>query len=209
MAEPIPTNPVDESDKAAKKSGSLFGLEPKIPTEFKLLVTDRQNFALTAEVIFNHALARVVWNYRDTISSVYQLLDEIKRTSLESIATNAGLSRISDVVFTDGAMREFVREVQIQFIPQMAEFHTNWSGFISHLATALTNDVMNGEALGEGKSLVPTEITERQQSTAFMTQMLNANTWLIIYILILLWGNVPSYEEYKAKQKYGVGIGPR
>jgi hypothetical protein len=184
-------------------AGIAASLKPQMPESIRVALSVKQNFALAAEEIFVHALSRTVWNYRDKYMAVEIIMAEIRNTAMESVATEAGVARISDLVFRNEVMREFLFTLQVQFFSQFGEFHQNWVEMINYIATALTNGVI-GHEVDPKLNLVPEDIRMRTYDAKHMSNLLLANTWLIMFLLIALWGRTHTYEELRALRRTAV-----
>ena len=181
-------------------------LEPTAPNSMKIALSNKQNFAMAAEEIFNHALRRTIWNYRTDYMALDEILKEVKNTAMESVATARGIERISNMVFgpNGSALREFLFSLRVQFSSQFGEFFTMWNDLIGDIANSLTGGYTSSDA-DPSACLVPEEILERTMSSSEMKQLLLANTWLIMFILIILWGRALNYDELRANYKLAVG----
>jgi hypothetical protein len=172
----------------------------------------RQNYAMAAEQMFVHALNRTVWQYRDHYQAVEIMVDQIRNTALESMATTVGLAQVSDIVFKNEAMREFLFTIQMQFFSQFSEFNEQWTAMITNLATSLSGaplmPTIDGSknlapslvdaAPEENKDLTPDVLTMRRFSAEEMTDWLLSNNWLIMFIFVSLWGRIYTYDELRA-----------
>lgn len=181
-------------------------LEPTAPNSMKIALSNKQNFAMAAEEIFNHALRRAIWNYRSDYMALDAILKEVKNTAMESVATARGIERISNMVFGShgAALREFLFSLRVQFSSQFGEFFTSWGDLIGDIANSLTSGYTSSEA-DPALCLVPEEIQDRTYTPAEMKKLLLANTWLIMFILIILWGRTLNYDELRANYKLAVG----
>lgn len=93
-------NPTSEEKKAAiLLSGVMASLKPELPSSMSLALSNKQNYAIAAEEIFCHALNRTIWIYRNDYDAIEVIASNIKNTAMESVATEAGIGRISDLVF--------------------------------------------------------------------------------------------------------------
>jgi hypothetical protein len=174
----------------------------------KIALSNKQNFALAAEEIFNHALRRTIWNYRSDYIALDEILKEVKNTAMESVATVRGIERISNMVFGPhgSALREFLFALRVQFSSQFGEFYTAWSDLIGDIASSLTSGYTSSDA-DPDLSLVPEEISDRTYTPADMKKLLLSNTWLIMFLLIILWGRTLNYDELRSNYKFAVGQG--
>lgn len=175
-------------------------LMPKLPNVVRISLTDKQNFALCAEEIFCHALNRTVWDYRDNYDILEAIFKQIKNTAVESIATDAGLSRISDIVFGDSVVREFISTLRTQFYSQFSEFHAYWNELLLTIAYSITSNEISKDA-NMSFSLVPEDLQIRTYDADHMRNLFLANSWLVIFILVVLWGRIYSYAELKSIAK--------
>lgn len=196
------TNPnIEEKKNAIVLSASaMASLKPQTPDNLKIALSAKQTFSLAAEEIFVHALNRTVWSYRDTYDGVEVIIANIKNTAMESIATEQGIGRISDMVFGEPVVREFLFTLQVQFFSQFAEFHTHWVEMIRHIAVALTNSGISEGGKAE-LSLIPSDLSSRMYDAEHMKDLLLSNNWLIMFILTALWGRIYTYEELRANQR--------
>ena len=200
-------NPSSEEKKAAiLLSGVMASLKPELPSSMSLALSNRQNYAMAAEEIFCHALNRTVWIYRNDYVAIEFIISNIKNTAMESIATEAGVARISDLVFGDSVVREFIFTLQTQFFSQFAEFNDHWEEMVGNIAAGLTSGFINTRVKKE-MSLVPDELTSRQYDAAYVKDLLLANNWLIMFILIALWGRIYTYDELRAIQRRAAAAG--
>lgn len=194
------TNSLEEKKAALLSSGVMVSLQPSIPETLKVALSTKQNFALATEELFCHALKRTVWAYRNDYEAIEVIMNEVKNTAIEAIATDQGIERITGLVFGNSVLREFVFMLQAQFFSQFSEFHSHWSEMIGNIAGSLTNDCRITD--GNPKfSLIPEEIISRLYGTDHMKDLLLANNWLIMFIFIVLWGRTTTYEELRAIQR--------
>lgn len=207
------TTPIPEDKKAAINSAVRAGISstllPSMPDSIKVALSNKQNFAMSAEIIFSHALNRTIWNYRDKYEAVDILMDLIRNTATESMATQEGISHISNLVFgkeaTCAVMREFLFTLQVQFFSQFAEFDSYWVDLLEKISYAITN---NPTVAGTDTklSLVPEELQVRTHSPEHMKALLLANTWLVMFILTSLWGRPLTYEELRANYRRSAAV---
>lgn len=190
---------------AILSAGVTASLKPQLGDQLRVALTVKQNFALAAEQIFTHALARTVWVYRDQYQVVELIMAEIRNTAFESLGTDPGIARVSDLVFGDGAIREFLFTLQVQFFSQFTEFNNLWTELIHNIAMGLTNDFTTSEAKKE-MSLVPEEISLRTHSSKHMKDLMLANNWLVMFIFIALWGKTYTYDELRYNQRRSLTI---
>jgi hypothetical protein len=194
-------NPLSEEKKSAiLLSGVMSSLKPELPSSMSLSLSNKQNYAIAAEEIFCHALNRTIWVYRNDYAAIELIALNIRNTAMESVATEAGISRISDLVLSESVVREFVLTLQTQFFSQFAEFNDHWEELVGNIATGLTNGPVSARVKKE-MSLMPEEISSRTYSTEYMKDLLLANNWLTMFILIALWGRIFTYEELRAIQR--------
>jgi hypothetical protein len=198
-ASATPITPEEKKD-VLRSPGLTSMLRPEAPKALNISPTLKQNFALAAEHIFVHALNRTVWIYRDSYQAVDLILSTIRNTAMESIATQPGIDQITKLVFGDEVVREFMFTLQAQFFSQFAEFHQHWRDMIGDIATALTGSPA-GIEIDEQLNLVPEEISGRMFTQKHMQSLLLANNWLIMYILVALWGRTYSHDELRAIQR--------
>lgn len=175
-------------------------LKPQTLQSVKIALSTKQNFAMAAEELFCHALNRTVWVYRKDYLAVDAFLEEIRNTAMESIATEQGIARITELVFGQGALREFLFTLRVQFYSQFSEFNTLWAELIENIALSLTNEPLSEEAKPE-MSLVPEDLRIRTHSTQHMRDLMLANSWLVMFILTALWGRTFTYEELRANYR--------
>lgn len=196
----------EERQNATMLPNLTGSLKPEAPKTLQMALSQKQNFAMVAEQMFVHALNRTVWGYRHNYIVVDQLLSSIRNVALESIATPDGIGHITRMVFEDAAMREFIFTAQVQFWSQFSEFHQHWTDLVGNLAATLTNTVTDQE-VDEALVLIPKEITERQFKVKEMKDLLLANNWLIVFILIALWGRTYTYDELRALGRRNASLG--
>ncbi len=175
-------------------------LYPQPLQNVQLSISEKQNFAMVAEEIFSKAIDNTMWDYRKDYTPVYLILNEIKNTAMESIATEAGVTRLADLVFRNEVTRSIVFLIQMRFICQFSEFDAFWTDLITTTAMALTHNV-SPTGIPIGVSLVPDEIRERMYDMEKMRDLMLSNTWLVTVIFIILWGRIHSYDELRAKQR--------
>jgi hypothetical protein len=200
-------SPISEEKKAAiLLSGVMASLKPELPGSMSLALSNRQNYAVAAEEIFCHALNRVIWIYRNDYTAVEIIAHNVKNAAMESFATEAGVAHISDLVFGESVVREFIFTLQTQFFSQFAEFNDHWEEMIGNIAIGLTNGFVNSRVKKE-LSLVPEELSSRMYETEYMKDLLLANTWLTMFILIALWGRIYTYDELRAIQRRAINAG--
>jgi hypothetical protein len=183
-------------------AGVSSDLQPNTSQTMKLALSNRQNYSMVAEEIFCQALARTVWVYRDHYAAVDIFLNKIRNTGMESVATEAGLATIADMVFKDdnGALREFLFTLKVQFFSQFSEFNDPWTSMIVDIAKSLTNDV-EVEGVDPKLNLVPEDLRIRTYSAEYMAQVLLANSWLVMFLFVALWGRTLTYDELRAKYR--------
>ena len=194
-------NPSAEEKKAAiLLSGVMASLKPELPGTMSLALSNKQNYAMAAEEIFCHALNRTIWIYRNDYPAIEVISQNVKNTAMESVATEAGVARISDMVFGESVVREFIFTLQTQFFSQFAEFNDHWEELVGNIAAGLTGGIVSNRIKKE-MSLVPEELGLRKYDTEYMKDLLLANNWLIMFILIALWGRIYTYDELRAVQR--------
>lgn len=175
-------------------------LYPQALANVQLAISAKQNFAMVAEEIFSKALDHAMWDYRSEYSPIYNILNEIKNTAMESIATEGGIMRLSDLVFRNDVTRELIFLIQTRFLCQLSEFSNFWIDLITTIAMSLTHTTTTPIDIA-GLTLIPDEIRERMYDMPRMRDLMLSNTWLIIVIFIILWGRIHSYDELRAKQR--------
>lgn len=178
-------------------------LRPQTPDNLHIALSVKQNFSLAAEQIFVHALNRTVWIYRNQYDAVDVMISEIRNTAMESLATERGLSTVSNTVFGNEAMREFLFTLQVQFFSQFGEFQEHWQEMIGNIAASLSGEVIAAPNVDPARSLVPDELGARRYSAVEMQGWLLANNWLIMYLLVSLWGRTYTYDELRAINRRG------
>lgn len=194
-------NPSSEERKAAiLLSGVMASLKPELPGTISLALSNKQNYAMAAEEIFCHALNRTIWIYRNDYPAIEVISQNVKNTAMESVATEAGVARISDMVFGESVVREFIFTLQTQFFSQFAEFNDHWEELVGNIAAGLTGGIVSNRIKKE-MSLVPEELGLRKYEAEYMKDLLLANNWLIMFILIALWGRIYTYDELRAVQR--------
>lgn len=200
-------NPQSEEKKAAiLQSGVMASLKPEIPNTISLALSNKQNYAIAAEEIFCHALNRTIWIYRNDYAAIEVIADNIKNTAMESVATEAGVSRISNMVFGESVVREFVFTLQTQFFSQFAEFNDHWEEMVGNIAAGLTSGLVS-ERVKKELILIPEELSSRMYDATYMKDLLLANNWLTMFILIALWGRIYTYDELRAIQRRANNVG--
>jgi hypothetical protein len=184
-------------------AGVSSDLQPNTSQSMKIALSNRQNYALAAEEIFCQALARTVWVYRSHYEAVDVFLGKIRNVGMESVATEAGLAQIADMVFKDdnGALREFLFTLKAQFFSQFSEFNDPWVAMIADIAKSLTNDTDTLDGDGVDLSLVPEDLRIRTFTAEYMAKILLANSWLVMFLFVALWGRTLTYEELRAKYR--------
>lgn len=194
-------NPTSEEKKAAiLLSGVMASLKPELPSSLSLALSNKQNYAIAAEEIFCHALNRTIWIYRNDYDAIEVIASNIKNTAMESVATEAGVGRISDLVFGESVVREFIFTLQTQFFSQFAEFNDHWEEMVGNIAIGLTSGFISNSVKKE-LSLIPEELSLRMYDAGHMRDLLLANTWLTMFILIALWGRIYTYDELRSIQR--------
>ena len=194
-------NPTSEEKKAAiLLSGVMASLKPELPSSLSLALSNKQNYAIAAEEIFCHALNRTIWIYRNDYDAIEVIASNIKNTAMESVATEAGIGRISDLVFGESVVREFIFTLQTQFFSQFAEFNDHWEEMVGNIAIGLTSGFISNNVKKE-LSLIPEELSLRMYDADHMRDLLLANTWLTMFILIALWGRIYTYDELRSIQR--------
>lgn len=181
-------------------SGVMASLKPELPNSMSLALSNKQNYAIAAEEIFCHALNRTIWIYRNDYAAIELIAENIKNTAMESVATEAGVSRISDLVFGESVVREFIFTLQTQFFSQFAEFNDHWEEMVGNIAIGLTGGVISNRIKSD-LNLMPEELTTRMYDAEHMKDLLLANTWLTMFILIALWGRIYTYDELRSIQR--------
>lgn len=197
------TRSEEKKNAVVLSAAAMASLRPQMPATLKIALSAKQNFSMAAEEMFVHALNRTVWSYRDSYDAVEIIIFNIKNTAMESVATEQGLSRISDLVFGEAVVREFLFTLQAQFFSQFAEFHSHWTEMIENIALALTNSsgVSDSSTVDMTLCMVPEEIRSRMFETKKMKDILLANNWLIMFILTALWGRIYTYDELRANHR--------
>lgn len=177
------------------KLSAVFGklLKNDVTNNNTLMLTEDQNLFLVTEKIFSKAFNQVVWAYRNEYSTIYPLLKGLSNSAIESIATPVGISTVSDLVFNQLALREFIFRVQSTFKVQAALNDALENKLITQLANSIVQLPSNTEV--DGKRLVPDDITDRLFSREAFKQILNENSWLVVVILIVLWGVIYTPHE--------------
>lgn len=198
----IDNQTLEERKNPLLNAGLSSTLKPQTTNSVRLALSNRQNYAMAAEEIFCHALNRTVWVYREHYQAVDIFLGKIRNTAMESVATETGLAKISDMVFTDneGALREFLFTLRVQFFSQFAEFNEPWKKLIEDIAQSLTNESSIDGAKAE-LNMVPEDLRVRTFTTEYMRDILLANSWLVMFILIALWGRTFTYDELRANYR--------
>jgi hypothetical protein len=193
---------LEERKNPLLHAGLSSTLKPQTPNAVRLALSNRQNYAMAAEEIFCHALNRTVWIYREHYQAVDVFLGRVRNVSMESVATESGISQISNMVFTEneGAMREFLFTLRVQFFSQFAEFNDPWKLLLQDVAQSLTNE-SSIEGANTELNLVPEELRVRTYTTQYMYDILLANSWLVMFILIALWGRTFTYDELRANYR--------
>ena len=169
-------------------------LKPRSAAPFQIQLSLKQNFALIAEQIFVNALERTVWGYRHNYDAVELISSMVANQAMEALATDIGISTLSDRVFGDAAIREFLFTLQVQFFSQIAEFNTTWTDLLDNIALSLCSAFPTSNAR-EDHCLIPQELRERTYSRERMYNLLLANNWLVIFILMSLWGRTMLKSE--------------
>lgn len=177
-------------------------LQPHTLNAVKIALSNRQNYAMAAEEIFCHALNRTIWIYRESYQAVDIFIRTIRNTAMESLATETGIAKVSNMVFSDydGALREFLFTLRVQFYSQFAEFNNPWQEMILDIAKSLTADAMP-EGIDPKMNLMPEDLRIRTYTTEYMRDLLLANSWLVMFILIALWGRTFTYDELRANHR--------
>ncbi len=200
-------NPTSEEKKAAiLLSGVMASLKPELPSSLSLALSNKQNYAIAAEEIFCHALNRTIWIYRNDYDAIEVIAHNVKNTAMESVATEAGVGRISDLVFGESVVREFIFTLQTQFFSQFAEFNDHWEEMVGNIAIGLTSGFISNNVKKE-LSLIPEELSLRMYDANYMRDLLLANTWLTMFILIALWGRIYTYDELRSIQRRASAAG--
>jgi hypothetical protein len=200
-------NPTSEEKKAAiLLSGVMASLKPELPSSLSLALSNKQNYAIAAEEIFCHALNRTIWIYRNDYDAIEVIAHNVKNTAMESVATEAGVGRISDLVFGEPVVREFIFTLQTQFFSQFAEFNDHWEEMVGNIAIGLTSGFISNNVKKE-LSLIPEELSLRMYDANYMRDLLLANTWLTMFILIALWGRIYTYDELRSIQRRASAAG--
>ena len=200
-------NPTSEEKKAAiLLSGVMASLKPELPSSLSLALSNKQNYAIAAEEIFCHALNRTIWIYRNDYDAIEVIAHNVKNTAMESVATEAGVGRISDLVFGESVVREFIFTLQTQFFSQFAEFNDHWEEMVGNIAIGLTSGFISNSVKKE-LSLIPEELSLRMYDAGHMRDLLLANTWLTMFILIALWGRIYTYDELRSIQRRASAAG--
>lgn len=194
------TQSLEEKKSAIIPSTALASLKPESFDSAKWALSTKQNYAIVAEEIFCRALNRTVWAYRNEYVVVEIVANNIQNTAMESVATEAGVARIADLVFSESVVREFIATLQTQFFSQFSEFNDHWEEMIGNIAMGLTSGFTNPRVKAE-LNLIPEELRSRTYTTEYMKDLLLANNWLTMFIFIALWGRIYSYDELKATQR--------
>lgn len=166
-------------------------------TRSGLLLTDHQNLMAVAEILFQQSFNKTLWGYRDDIGTIYPLLKDICDTGTEAIATSAGISRLTDLVYKEVILREFVSRLNITFklsLTNIGDIHTS---IIHDIATILTCDTR----AEPNQRLTPDDITSRTHSFEVFSKILNNNHTLVTVILMVLWARLYSIEELRLLER--------
>lgn len=210
VAAGVPLQP-EEKKNVLLHPSLTSALRPETPANLNAALSLKQNYAMAAEQLFVHALNRTVWQYRNHYDAVQIMIDEIRNTAMESMATQAGLAMVSNIVFRNASMREFLFTLQVQFFSQFSEFNDHWADMIGNIATSLSGSVIapyvdpaknlmpdSFETADEGRDLTPDELVMRRFSAEEMKSWLLSNNWLIMFIFVSLWGRTYTYDELRA-----------
>ena len=103
-------------------------------------------------------------------------------------------------MFGESVVREFIFTLQTQFFSQFAEFNDHWEEMVGNIAIGLTSGFISNSVKKE-LSLIPEELSLRMYDAGHMRDLLLANTWLTMFILIALWGRIYTYDELRSIQR--------
>ena len=168
-----------------------------------LSLTADQNFILVAERMLVKAYNDTMYDYHDGYELAIAVVEEIKDTALESIATEAGIARLSDIAFKNDVARELVLNIQTRFIISFSEYNDKWKDVLK-LATKTLTHMPIGVPIDKEKYLVPDDIVSRIYSEDTLLSILQNNTWLVILLFIKLWVKTKSFDELRLKHKEGL-----
>ena len=153
--------------------------------------TQRQEWMRAAQAIFKDSLARTLLTYRDTAEAVVPMyLTFIQNNTIEGITTISGLKALRDMVHCDATMREFMRLLQANFFTSWADDEDAWQCLVTSMATGLCLDTPGAEDISEDIPIIPEEIIERTMNVAEMKPLLLTNKWLVMSVMIFLWGGI-------------------
>lgn len=165
-----------------------------------LSISGDQNYAMVAERMLVKAYTDTMWDYRDAYEITVAVIEEIKDTALETIATEQGIARLADIAFKNDVARELILNIQTRFIILFSDYNDKWKNVLRLLALTLTHMPI-GIPIDKEKYLVPVDITERIYNTDTLLAILQNNTWLVITLFIKLWVKTRTFDELRLKHK--------
>lgn len=168
-----------------------------------LSLTADQNFIMVAERMLVKAYNDTMWDYRDGYEIAVAVIEEIKDTALESIATEPGIARLSDIAFKNDVARELVLNIQTRFIIAFSEYNDKWKGVLRLVTKTLTH-IPIGVPIDKNKYLVPDDIVDRIYNEETLFSIFQNNTWLVIMLFIKLWVRTKTFDELRLKHKEGL-----
>lgn len=188
---------------------NMLPLEPLLRNTLDnatLSLSGDQNYILVAERMFVKAYNDTMWDYRENYEQAMISIEELKDTALESIATEQGIARVSDIVFKNDVVRELVLNIQTRFIVSFSDYNDKWNNVLRLLTLTLTHTPI-GVAVEVNKYMVPKDITDRIYSQSMLFSIFQNNMWLVMVLFIKLWVKTKSFEELRLKYKEGQANG--
>ena len=162
-----------------------------ISDRYPITFTVRQEWIRSAQAIFKDSLARTLLTYRDSAEAVVPMyLSFIQNNTIEGITTISGLKALSDMVHCDATMREFMRLLQANFFTSWAEDEDAWTCLVNSMTAGLCLDTTDSGDIFIDLPIIPEEITERTMNTSEMRALLLTNRWLVMSVMIFLWGGI-------------------
>lgn len=161
------------------------------------ILTDNQRVLQAFRNVFDNALQLTVFNYSDRLPVIEAVAALMGNRSIESMMTVEGISSITEEVFGNATVREFYLTLQATFYSLMGEFHKAYRDLVESIAYGMSAGHFNEAAEAETFNLTPAEYSERVYDYPTIVNYLLTNKWLLVYVIMRLWGRLPSAKEIR------------
>lgn len=161
------------------------------------ILTDNQRTLQAFRNVFDNALQLTIFNYSDRLPVIELVASLMSNRSIESMMSVEGISSITDEVFGDVNTREFYLTLQATFFSLMGEFHKAYRDLVESVAYGLSAGHFNENVEAETFLLTPKEYAERIYDYPTIVNYLLTNKWLLVYVLMRLWGRLPTTKEIR------------